>query len=190
MLKKITSLTIFILVILISMSVYGDIEQFDSTLIDQQSVKNDGKVQTLGISRDQAMENLSEYFLMSEGKAMSNGQANYIGHTVDSIALLQLIGDKSDISEAALLLGLPNDNDSVVIKNLTLIILFIHNFFPDQQEEVLDWASDSWSKMAKISDDSDDNISQKKIFNGKDFKITFYKDMGIMLLDIKQASTS
>ena len=95
MLKTIAKLMIFILVILMSVSIYADNEQFNATLFAQPSTANNNEIQTLGLSRDQAMKNLSESFLMGEGKTLANGQVNYIGHTVDNYALLQLIGDKS-----------------------------------------------------------------------------------------------
>lgn len=192
MLKKITNLTIFILVILISISIYADTGQFSSAPIDQQSTINDtNKAQTLGVSRDQAMKNLSEYFLMGEEKATDNGQSNYVGHTVDNYALLQLIGDESDISRAILMFALPRDDHDVFLEDFMLMMIFIHNLFPDQQEKVLNWTSDSWLKLAKIFASPDNNMfSQKKVFNGKKFKITFYKDMGMMSLDIKHVSTS
>lgn len=53
-----------------------------------------------------------------------------MGQTDDKLAMLEVLGDKSNVSEATLAIGLPDDSREIVRRNSALLLRFILNVAP------------------------------------------------------------
>ena len=58
------------------------------------------------------------------------GQPRSLGQTDDKLAILEVIGDKDNVSQASLIIGLPDDSQDIVSRNTVFLIRFMHNIAP------------------------------------------------------------
>lgn len=99
--------------------------------------------QKIGVSYEQVMQYFrSEKTVNIKMKefTLDDGQTAYRGITDDGTAQLYIIGDKSDISQASLLVGLPNDAPKIKLRNLAMILRFLGNLVPEWSGRE-DWAA-------------------------------------------------
>ena len=113
---------------------------------------------TIGISYDSFMKYLSNIFVMTKTDVLKAGD-RYMGMTGDKLASLEVIGDKQNISEACLVVGLPSDSDSVLARNGGLILRFVANCDPDWEDAVT-WATDTVGRLVSSGDSSVEQITR------------------------------
>jgi len=134
------------------------------------------KEKSLGITYDQTMAYLSDHFVMQKGASIE-GKDNYVGRS--ALGLLQLIGDKSDLSEASITIGIPKDTKVFNEYNSLLTFRFLKNIFPD------------WTNMDSEITDSMKSllVSPDKavtIFRGnKQIEVELFKETGMLCLTVK-----
>jgi len=81
------------------------------------------KLLTIGISYNQIMEYLDQYISMSKSTDV-RGQQRYMGQTSDNLAMLEIIGNKKNVSQATLMIGIPNDAPQIVLRNTAMLLRF------------------------------------------------------------------
>lgn len=137
-----------------------------------------GEIKGLGISYDQLMNYLSNSFKMGKSIPL-NGQDRYIGQTSDGLLTLELIGDKQNIIQAGLIIGIPNDNSKAIITNSAILLRFLKNAVPEWPNSA-DWATNTINKINNSTIEK-----EKKVYRNKIIEISVLRNMGMILISIK-----
>ncbi len=83
----------------------------------------------IGLSYDQIMVRLADKFTMDDSSPV-HGQPRSLGQSANGLALLEIIGDPADISQATLIAATPSDRKEQTYENLALMIQFLRNGSP------------------------------------------------------------
>ena len=117
----------------------------------------------IDISYDQVMNHFSDYIVMEKIRS-NKGQDRYLGQTADGSVVLDITGNKNNISEAALVIAVTNAASNALTSNAAGMILFIRNLFPERQTEVSKWFISAIGAVEKSSESPIENIfGNKKI---------------------------
>jgi len=150
-----------------------------STAVPPVSEKSVAENKPIGISYYQVMEYLSNFFSMEKSTPV-HGQERYMGQTSDSLAVLEIIGNKNNISQATLMIGIPADAPDKLVRNTVLATRFLENTVPE-------WTnSNEWitANAERVADTP--GISDVKVVKGnKLITMTFLKPFGMLSLTVK-----
>lgn len=106
----------------------------------------------MGVSYSQVMAYLESQIKMTKSTPVRD-EDRYMGSTADNLAMLEIIGAKESISQTTLIIGLPNDSKTTVIRNTGLYLRFLKNTVPEWQG-VTDWGNDALKRFASSSESS------------------------------------
>jgi hypothetical protein len=130
-----------------------------------------------GLSYSQVTQYLSSYFALEKSTPV-NGQPRYMGATGDKLAMLELIGDKNDLTEATLIIGLPNDSQAVLVRNSAMFMRFVNNAAPN-------WAgSGDWAVAALKKVTATEN-PVSIVRGARRITVSFQKPLGMVLVTVK-----
>lgn len=150
-----------------------------STAIPPVSEKSVAENRAIGISYYQVMEYLSNFFLMEKSTPV-RGQERYMGQTPDNLAILEIIGNKNNISQATIMIGIPNDAPDKLVRNTVLAIRFLENTVPEWTDSN-EWITANAKRVADIP-----GVSDVKVVKGnKLITMTFLKPFGMLTLTVK-----
>jgi hypothetical protein len=130
-----------------------------------------------GLSYSQVTRYLESYFVLQESTPV-NGQRRFMGATTDKLAVLELIGDKKDISKASLILGVPNDSPAVLARNGGLLIRFVKNAMPN-------WPAGSDWAVAALKQASATSNPVSTIRGSRRITVSFLKPLAIVLVTVQ-----
>lgn len=132
----------------------------------------------IGLSYGTVMNYLTDFFVMEEG-TMVDGLPRYSGQSKDGLAILEIIGDKSDITQATLLIALPNDSPDTVITNAALVLRFLKNTFPSWK------GADEWvmGRVQKLSKSPQGTASIRH--GNKVLDVNVLTNMGLVTLIVR-----
>jgi hypothetical protein len=100
----------------------------------------DGALAGIGVSYDQALRFLAADFKM-EQSAPLNGQARYNGASADNLAMVEILGDKADVMQASMIVGLARDAPAkLIVKQSAMLLRFLKNTVPEWTGAA-DWIS-------------------------------------------------
>ena len=136
--------------------------------------------ETLGISYNQMMNYLSNFFTMEKSTPV-DGQDRYMGETSSGLAILEIIGEKEDITQTTLLIGIPSDNYEILIENSAILIRFLKNAVPEW-EESSDWATTSLEKMTEST-----STREEEIYGNKLIKMYLIREFGMVTVTVEPA---
>lgn len=130
-----------------------------------------------GLSYAQITRYLAGNFALSQSTPVDS-QPRYMGATADHLAMLELIGDRNDLTQATLMIGIPNDSRSVLVRNTAMFVRFVKNAAPG-------WAgSTDWATMAlKQAVATDSPVST--IRGARRITISFIKTLAIVSVTVK-----
>ena len=149
------------------------------TAIHPVSEKSVAENRAIGISYYQVMEYLSKFFLMEKSTPV-RGQERYMGQTPDSLAILEIIGNKNNISQATIMIGIPNDVPDKLVRNTIFVIRFLENTVPEWTNSN-EWITANAKRVADIQ-----GVSDAKVVKGnKLITMTFLKPLGMLTLTVK-----
>jgi hypothetical protein len=134
----------------------------------------------LGISYNQVVSYLEEQMPMFRGTDIQ-GQANYVGQTIDNLALLQIIGNKENISQASIMIGIPNDSQIILLRNTAMMMRFLKNTVPEW-EGAFEWCTDALVEAYKQE-------KEIKIIKGQKL-ISVLNNSGLGLITIKHKDSN
>lgn len=100
----------------------------------------------LGISYNQVMEYISKRIEMERATPVK-GETRYVGLAFDETATLEITGDKRNITNTTLIVGLPNDSKEIVMRNTALMLRFLKNTCPEWPGSVT-WATNSIQRFS------------------------------------------
>ncbi len=133
---------------------------------------------TLGISYDQVMESLTDFFVMEKTAPLNDGRERYMGQTDNDLAILEIIGDKADIDKTTLIIFIPSDNNDVVLQNSALALKFIDNAAPN-------WAgANDWLNEAVTSLTTNPNQSIKTTHDNKLIEASLASGLGMLTFSV------
>lgn len=130
-----------------------------------------------GLSYSQMTEYLSSYFTLERSTPV-HGETRYMGTTSDKLAALELIGDRNDLTEATLIIGLPNDSQTVLIQNSGLFMRFVQNAAPT-------WAGSNKWAVAALKKATATEHPVSVVRGSKRITVTFQKPLGMVLVTVK-----
>jgi hypothetical protein len=130
-----------------------------------------------GLSYSQMTQYLSSYFALEESTPVK-GQPRYMGATADKLAVLELIGNKNDLTEATLIIGLPNDSQAVLVRNSAMFMRFIDNAAPNWAGGA-DWAVAALKKATATENPVSTVRGYRRI------TVSFQKPLGMVLVTVK-----
>ena len=134
--------------------------------------------QTLGVSFNQLMKYLSDYFVMKKGEPL-DGQDRYNGLTADGTASLEIIGDKKNISYASIIAGIPKDAKAISQRNGLLAARFLINAVPEWKGG-MKWLTESLQKLT-----SSEETTQKIVQGHKEIAVSWYDTKGMYVVSVK-----
>jgi len=132
---------------------------------------------TIGISYNQIMEYLDQYISMSKSSDI-DGQPRYNGQTSDDMAFLEIIGNKKDVSQAGLMLGIPIDAPTILVRNTAILLRFMKNVVPEWKGGV-EWVTSALERISSTGG------SEKIIMGRKSIEVTLIKVYGIVCVSVK-----
>lgn len=144
-----------------------------------QTKSNQTESRAINISYEQVMEYLSDFLIMEKSTPV-RGQDRYTGQTADSLAVLEIIGNKNNISEATILIGIPNDAPDKLVRNTILAMRFLKNTVPEWANSA-EWITANAKRVADIPGASD----VKVVKGDKLITMTFLKPLGMLTLTVK-----
>lgn len=100
---------------------------------------------TIGISYRQVTENLDQFISMSKSTDV-DGQTRYIGQTSDSLASLEIIGNKFDVTQTTLMIRSPKGAAEIVSRNAAILLRFVRNTTPEWRESS-DWVTSALRRV-------------------------------------------
>src|SRR3954466_12058153 len=109
-------------------------------------VSNDA-IAGIGITYEQAMRYFGDDFRMSKSTPV-DGRDRYMGTSKNGMAVLEIIGQRNDLSQASLIVGLPNDSPAIVVHNAAMLLRFLKNTVPGWAGSSA-WATSTLKKIAK-----------------------------------------
>ncbi|MEX2362403.1 MAG: hypothetical protein WD597_02215, partial [Balneolaceae bacterium] len=115
----------------------------------------------LGVSYNQVMDYLSTDFELEESSTYS-GEQRYMGTSSNGVSMLEIIGDKENISKTTILVGFSN-NQTANTENLDYFLRFIRAIFPNSKDAA-DWAVNALIKIRNSPNQPlESYINDKKI---------------------------
>ncbi len=137
-------------------------------------------VPTLGVSYDDMMVGLSDSFTMKQGVDVK-GQPNYVGTDYTANTNLQLIGNKTNLSDVELMF-IASQHNSENQSALVLAHQFIQNAAPDWSDGTT-WVDETIVLFSNGTETKDSQIT-----GNKEVKMNYYKDLGSVVIDVSPYS--
>lgn len=101
--------------------------------------KTSDKPLTIGVSYDQITESFHQFMAISQSTPV-RGQKRYMGETSDQTVIIEIIGDKQDVSQVSLIVGMPSDTLDALNRNITLLLRLVKNTIPEWEASA-DWVT-------------------------------------------------
>lgn len=137
---------------------------------------------TLGISYEQIMRYPERYFSIKETTPMK-GQKRYLGISADGIAIIEIVGEKSDVSEASMMIEVSPDPDTS-LRAATATANFFVNMIPEWREGTY-WLANAVKKFASSHRNSTERIRSRQ--GNKIISIGWFIDIGMIDITIRPA---
>jgi hypothetical protein len=132
----------------------------------------------IGISYEAAVAHLSKFFVMTKTTS-DDGQERYMGRTSDGTAMLEIIGDKDDISEASLFLNIPNDDVGAAMRNGGFFDIFAKDIDP-KWNDASAWVTNNLGHMSDSQTDAVEMIRGEKVFT-----LRLMKPLGMISISVR-----
>lgn len=133
----------------------------------------------LGVSHRAMLEALSGEFI-SEDSSPVDGQPRRLATADNKMALLETIGDESDVSSATLIVFLPSDSPFVAFQNTAYGIAFTKSALPDWPDAAK-WFSESVTNIAEGGTDE-----QETSHDGVTARVSIARELGMMTVSVKR----
>jgi hypothetical protein len=134
---------------------------------------------TLNMSYDEIVEWLDNYFYMERGTDI-RGLPNYVGQTSNGVATLQVIGNKADISQAALTMSLPENSKKAFLANTIFLQQFLENAFGKNAEGAFDTVIQLWEQSRGDSD-----TERTAVFDDKQISVIYHDSLELLTVTVK-----
>lgn len=130
-----------------------------------------------GLSASQVTRFLASYITLERSTPV-NGQPRYMGMSDDKLAALEIIGDRNNVTQASLMIGLPNDSRPALVRNSALFMRFVKNVTPG-------WASSADWAVAALKETTATENPVSMVFGTRSLTVSFLKPLGMVLVTVK-----
>jgi hypothetical protein len=131
----------------------------------------------IGLSYGEITSYLSNVITLQRSSPVDD-QPRYMGLSADKLSMLEVIGDKSNITQATLGIGVPNDSPSVLARNSALVLRFVKNATPGWSKST-DWTVAAIRKAAATEKPVETTYGSRRI------TMTFIKPLGMIMVTVK-----
>jgi antitoxin component HigA of HigAB toxin-antitoxin module len=131
----------------------------------------------IGLSYKQVTAYLDPHFEMKKSTPV-RGNTRYMGMSANKMAILEVIGDRSNVSQASITVGLVKDDREAMILNAAMALRFIHNVAPGWSG-----ASDWLGSAMRQSANSDGPVSTVR--GNRRVTVNVLKPLGMMTVSVK-----
>jgi hypothetical protein len=108
-----------------------------------------GDKKGLGISYDQIMNNISDYFVMKKDSV--DGQDRYMGQSNNKLMILEIIGKKQNVNQVSLILPISDSDPKALVENTAVVLIFLKNILPTYPK-AYEWVLSTTNKREKVYD--------------------------------------
>ncbi len=122
-------------------------------------------------SYSQVMHKLDNSFYIERSTDVK-GKPRYMGYSSNGLATIEMIGNKRNLYSASLMIGIPNNNKTVVATNCSYAILFLSNVCG--MTNGIDWLI--------IGFDKGENVYYG---NNCTVKLSIIKSLGMVLITVE-----
>jgi hypothetical protein len=156
-----------------------ELQKTDSIAVMEETVATPiSTTKKIGVSYDQMMSYLSNSFTMEESTPV-DGEDRYMGTSSSGLAVLEIIGEKDNITQTSLMIGIPNDDSSLVVENSAIMVRFLKNAVPEW-DGITDWFTAS---VGEFTDSSREET--EKLYGNKVIRLTLIKQIGMMTATVE-----
>jgi len=134
-----------------------------------------------GLSYSQITQYLSSYFTLEKSTPV-NGQPRYMATTEDKLAVLELIGDRSDLTQATLIIGVPNDSQTTLVRNSAMFMRFVKNAAPN-------WVGGGDWAVAALKKATTTENPVSTVRGARRITVSFLKPLGMVVVTVKHKWT-
>jgi hypothetical protein len=131
----------------------------------------------IGLSYGEITNYLSSIVTLQRSSPV-DGQPRYMGMSADKLSMMEVIGDKSDITQATLGVGVPNDSPSILARNSAMMLRFVKNAAPGWSGST-DWTVAALRKAAATGNPVETTYRSRRI------TMTFIKPLGMVMVTVK-----
>ncbi|HUT91490.1 MAG TPA: SHD1 domain-containing protein [Thermoguttaceae bacterium] len=135
----------------------------------------------LGRTEKQILSNLEEYFLHLEDSSPVQERPRRMAQTPDKLALIEVIGDPRDVHSASVVIGIPKDAPTILIRNTGICLVLLKNALPAWSERV-DWFNGALKRIADSPDGSPERIQ----VGNATVNLNLSKELGLCTLTVKR----
>lgn len=133
----------------------------------------------LGRTDRQILSNLEEYFPVVEKSTPIRGRPRRMGQTADNLAHIEIIGEPSDVHSATVMIGIPNDAPTTLIRNVGICLILLNNALPSWDDRA-DWFN---SALEKINASPEKSSEETSVGNAT-VKLILVKQLGMCTLSV------
>jgi hypothetical protein len=130
-----------------------------------------------GLSYGEITSYLSNVITLQRSSPV-DGQPRYMGMSADKLSMLEVIGDKSNITQATLAIGVPNNSPTALARNSAMVLRFVKNATPGWSGST-DWTVAALQKTAATENPVETTNGARRI------TMTFLKPMGMIMVTVK-----
>ena len=130
-----------------------------------------------GLSYREITSYLSNVITLQRSSSV-DGQPRYMGMSGDKLSMLEVIGDKSNITQATLAIGVPNDSPTALARNSAMVLRFVKNATHGWPGST-DWTVAALQKAAATENPVETTYGARRI------TMTFLKPMGMIMVTVK-----
>lgn len=131
----------------------------------------------VGLSYGEITKYLSNFITLQRSSPV-DGQPRYMGMSADKLSMLEVIGEKGNITQATLAVGIPKDAPATLVRNSALVLRFIKNATPGWTGSS-DWATAALQKAATSESPVETTYGSRKI------TMRFLKPLGMLMVTVQ-----
>lgn len=132
----------------------------------------------LNISYAQMTKTLDDYFYIEKSTDV-HGQPRYMGKSTNGVAVLEVVGDKANISQTSLMIGLPKDSMEAFAGNVIFVNIFLENAFGKNGKRVFDLL------IPAMKESESDGREKIITFDNRHISVIYSESLGILTITIR-----
>jgi len=100
--------------------------------------------------------------------------------TVNKFVTLELIGERNNLRQVTLVVGMPNDSELIVAQNSAIMYRFLENIFSERKIEVRGWVLSNLENLSRT-----EKNEAEAVFGDKKISIIIIKKLGMITLSVE-----
>jgi len=136
--------------------------------------------QGIGITYDEVTRGLTDWIPMKKA-TLPDGRNRYLGTATDKLSMLEVVGERSNIFSATLIIEVPNDaNGATLVRQTVTLGIFVKNAMPEWDKCLTEWVIPTTERLGTSESES----TQR---GNKTIKITKLRKLGWLGITVEPA---